>query len=138
MVAGALDIFFPYKATTAGITVRVSVSYLDDQSEPAKRRWFWAYHIRIENNGAAPVQLMTRRWIITDAHGQRHRVEGEGVIGEQPVIAPGESYDYVSGCPLETSRGTMEGAYRMAGHGGGLMEVAIPRFDLIGPAAADV
>ncbi|NIJ07018.1 ApaG protein [Sphingomonas vulcanisoli] len=130
MASGALDIFFPYKAVTQGIVVRVSVSYLEDQSDPRQGRWFWAYHIRIENQGTAPVQLMTRRWIITDAHGNRQRVEGEGVIGEQPVIAPGEAYDYVSGCPLETPSGTMEGAYQMAGSGGGMLEVAIPHFPL--------
>ncbi len=133
MASGALDVFFPHKAVTHGIVVRVSVSYLADQSEPQRRRWFWAYHIRIENQGAATVQLMTRRWIITDAFGNRTRVEGEGVIGEQPVIAPGETYDYVSGCPLETPTGFMEGAYQMAGSGGGMLEVKIPRFPLIVP-----
>lgn len=137
MASDALDVFFPYKAVTQGIVVRVSVSYLEDQSEPQRGRWFWAYHIRISNGGAAPIQLMTRRWIITDAHGNRTRVEGEGVIGEQPVIEPDGTYDYVSGCPLETPTGFMEGAYQMAGSGGGMLEVTIPRFPLIGPGAGE-
>ena len=135
MASGALDVFFPYKAVTQGIVVRVSVSYLKDQSEPQRGRWFWSYHIRIANQGAGAVQLMTRRWIITDGEGNRTRVEGEGVIGEQPVIGPGETYDYVSGCPLETPSGFMEGAYQMAGSGGGMLEVAIPRFALIADEA---
>ena len=136
MAPGALDVFFPHKTVTQGIVVRVSVSYLEDQSEPKRGRWFWAYHIRIENQGTATVQLMTRRWIITDAHGNRTRVEGEGVIGEQPVIGAGETYDYVSGCPLQTPAGTMEGAYQMAGSGGGMLEVLIPRFPLAIPEDA--
>lgn len=126
--------FFPHAATTDGVTVRVSVSYLSDQSEPARGRWFWAYHIRIENATAAPVQLLTRHWIITDGRGARHSVEGEGVVGDQPVIAPGGSYDYVSGCPLATPSGAMQGSYRMIGAGGDTFDVAIPRFALIAPA----
>jgi ApaG protein len=126
--------FFPHAATTDGVTVRVSVSYLSDQSEPARGRWFWAYHIRIENATAAPVQLLTRHWIITDGRGARHSVEGEGVVGDQPVIAPGGSYDYVSGCPLATPSGAMQGSYRMIGAGGETFDVAIPRFALIAPA----
>jgi ApaG protein len=133
-VSGALDLLFPYRATTHGITVRVSASFLADQSEPARDRYFWSYHIRIENHGEAAVQLLSRRWIISDGHGQRHRVEGEGVVGKQPIIAPGESYDYVSGCPLETPTGTMEGAYMMLGEGGGTFEAKIPRFQLTQPA----
>lgn len=133
-MSGALDLLFPYSATTHSITVRVSASFLADQSDPAKDRYFWSYHIRVENDGAASVQLLSRRWIITDGHGQRHRVEGEGVVGKQPQIGPGESYDYVSGCPLDTPNGTMEGVYVMLGEGGGTFEVAIPRFRLSSPA----
>ena len=128
---------FPYAETTGGVTVRVSVSYLPEQSEPRRGRWFWAYHIRIENGGDAPVQLLTRHWIITDGRGARHSVEGEGVVGEQPTIAPGDSYDYVSGCPLATPTGAMQGSYRMiGGSGSGVGErfdVAIPRFQLMAP-----
>jgi len=135
-VSGALDILFPYQATTHDITVRVSVSFLADQSEPEKDRWFWAYHIRIENHGQGPTQLISRRWIITDGRGDRHRVEGEGVIGAQPMIMPGDCYDYVSGCPLDTPMGAMEGSYRMVDDEGEGFDVRIPRFDLVGPAVA--
>lgn len=132
---GALAILFPHQATTQGITVRVSVSFLADQSNPAKGRWFWAYHVRVENHGIATVQLVSRRWIITDGRGERHRVEGEGVVGAQPMIEPGECYDYVSGCPLDTSTGVMEGSYGMVGVHGGGFDVLIPRFQLVGPVA---
>ncbi|MET0269112.1 MAG: Co2+/Mg2+ efflux protein ApaG [Sphingomonas sp.] len=125
---------FPHVAVTRGLTVRVSVSYLADQSEPARGRWFWSYHIRVENDGPQAVQLLSRHWIITDGRGSRHEVRGEGVIGEQPVIACGESYDYVSGCPLTTASGWMEGSYHMAAADGAGFAVAIPRFPLIGPA----
>jgi ApaG protein len=131
-----LKAFFPHSATTRNVTVRVSVSFLSDQSEPAKGRWFWAYHIRIENHGKAAVQLLTRHWIISDGRGARHEVRGEGVVGEQPVIEPGGSYDYVSGCPLQTPTGAMQGSYRMVGEDGSTFDIAIPRFPLIGPAVA--
>jgi ApaG protein len=130
----ALDILFPHSATTDGIAVRVAVTFLSEQSEPENGRWFWAYHIRIENAGEQEVQLLSRRWIITDGHGARHAVEGEGVVGEQPLIGPGASYDYVSGCPLETPTGAMEGSYQMVRADGRRFDVAIPRFTLIGPA----
>lgn len=127
---------FPHAATTRGITVRVSVSYLPEQSEPARGRWFWAYHIRIENGGAGAVQLLTRHWIITDGRGARHSVEGEGVVGEQPLIEPGASYDYVSGCPLATPTGAMQGSYLVVGEDGASFDVDIPRFALVAPAVA--
>ncbi len=127
---------FPHAATTDGVTVRVSVSYLEEQSEPGRGRWFWAYHIRLENEGAQAVQLLTRHWIITDGRGARHSVEGEGVVGEQPLIEPGGSFDYVSGCPLATPTGAMQGSYRMVGEDGATFDVAIPRFALVAPAVA--
>ncbi len=117
--------------------MRVSVSYMPEQSEPTRGRWFWAYHIRLENDGPQAVQLLARHWIITDGRGARHAVEGEGVIGEQPLIAPGTSYDYVSGCPLQTPAGSMQGSYRMIGEDGALFDVAIPKFTLIAPAVAE-
>ena len=126
--------FFPHSVTTDGVIVRVSVSYLPEQSEPGRGRWFWAYHIRIENESARTVQLLTRHWVITDGRGARHSVEGEGVVGEQPVIAAGASYDYVSGCPLATPSGAMQGTYRMIGEDGEPFDVAIPRFQLLAPA----
>ncbi|PZO74131.1 MAG: Co2+/Mg2+ efflux protein ApaG [Sphingomonas taxi] len=125
---------FPNAATTDGVTVRVSVSYLPEQSEPERGRWFWAYHIRLENEGAETVQLLTRHWVITDGRGARHSVEGEGVVGEQPVIEPGASFDYVSGCPLATPSGAMHGNYRMVREDGAIFDVEIPRFSLFAPA----
>ncbi len=129
-----LGLFFLHSAETKGVVVRVAVSFLADQSEPARGRWFWAYHIRIENAGAQEVQLLSRRWLITDGRGDRHFVEGEGVVGVQPLIEPGGSYDYVSGCPLDTPTGAMEGSYRMVDADGRTFDVAIPRFPLTGPA----
>jgi ApaG protein len=124
---------FPHAATTADVTVRVAVSFLPEQSEPVKGRWFWAYHVRIENEGKRAVQLVSREWTIVDGRGGRHEVAGEGVVGEQPVLEPGASFDYVSGCPLNTPSGHMEGRYRMVGADGRSFAVAIPRFPLIAP-----
>lgn len=125
---------FTDEAETRGIVVRVSVSYLAEQSEPHRGRWFWAYHIRIENESAVAVQLLTRHWIITDGRGVRHSVEGEGVVGEQPMIDPGASFDYVSGCPLSTPTGSMQGNYHMIAEDGAAFDVAIPKFALVAPA----
>jgi len=129
--------FFPHSATTSGVTVRVAVSFLPEQSEPPKGRWFWSYHIRIENEGEKAVQLISREWSIVDGRGGRHEVQGEGVVGEQPVVEPGGSFDYVSGCPLNTPSGFMEGRYQMIGEDGRSFAVTIPRFPLIAPAVAD-
>jgi ApaG protein len=125
---------FPHVATTGAVTVRVSVSFLPEQSEPHKGRWFWAYHIRIENEGRQAVQLISREWTIVDGRGGRHEVTGDGVVGEQPVIEPGASFDYVSGCPLSTPSGYMEGLYHMMGVDGRSFPVDIPRFPLTAPA----
>jgi len=126
--------FFPYSATTRGVTVRVAVSFLPEQSEPAKGNWFWAYHIRVENEAERAVQLISREWSIVDGRGGRHEVQGDGVVGEQPVIDPGTAFDYVSGCPLNTPTGYMEGRYHMIGEDGGSFAVTIPRFPLLAPA----
>ncbi len=136
MTAPSVKALFDVAETTCGVTVRVSVSYLAEQSEPARGRWFWAYHIRIENDGAGAVQLLTRHWIITDGRGARHSVDGEGVVGEQPLIAAGASYDYVSGCPLSTTTGAMQGSYRMVDEDGATFDVVIPKFALHAPAVA--
>ena len=127
---------FPNVAETRGVIVRVSVSYLPEQSEPGRGRWFWAYHVRLENEGPMAVQLLTRHWIITDGRGARHTVEGEGVVGEQPLILPGGSFDYVSGCPLATPSGSMQGNYHMLGEDGSAFDVEIPKFALLAPAVA--
>ncbi len=121
---------FPYAAETRGFIVRVSVSFLPEQSEVEKGRWFWSYHIRIENAGDMAAQLLSRRWVISDARGAKNLVEGEGVVGDQPVIKPGASYDYVSGCPLTTSSGEMVGSYMMIGEDGSRFDIAVPRFAL--------
>ena len=125
---------FPYAETTDGFTVRVAVNYMAEQSEPAKYRWFWAYHIRIENGGDQAAQLLTRHWEISDARGALQMVDGEGVVGDQPVIKPGASYDYVSGCPLSTSTGAMHGSFQMIGEDGKRFDIAVPHFHLIAPS----
>jgi len=130
-----LALLFPNVATTKGISVRVSVSYLAEQSAPSSGRWFWSYHVRIENGSKRSVQLLSRSWHILDGRGTLHEVRGEGVVGEMPLIAPGASYDYVSGCPLNTPTGSMSGSYHLIDENGAAFDVAIPRFALIGPAA---
>jgi ApaG protein len=131
-----LDSFFTASATTDGITVRVAPNFLPEQSQPAQARWFWSYHIRIENHGDEPVQLLTRHWKITDGRGMVNHVDGDGVVGEQPLLNPGESHDYVSGCPLSTPSGVMEGQYRFIREDGGTFLADIPRFKLVAPATA--
>ena len=128
---------FPYAATTAGITIRVAPRYLDEQSDPQAGAFAWSYHVRIENGTDTDVQLLSRHWIITDGRGRVEEVAGPGVVGDQPVIAPGGAYDYVSGCPLGTSSGTMTGSYTMAARET-LFEVAIPLFSLDSPTARRV
>lgn len=131
-----LDALFTDHATTDGVTVRVVTSFLDEQSVPTQARWFWSYHIRIENHRDDPVQLLTRHWRITDGRGTVNYVDGDGVVGEQPLIRPGGSHDYVSGCPLSTPSGLMEGHYRFIRADGAIFEVEIPRFKLVAPATA--
>jgi ApaG protein len=122
-----------YRQTTRSITVTVQPVYLDAQSSPAEGRYVWAYHVRIENAGGETVQLRTRRWRITDGHGRVREVQGPGVVGEQPVLQPGESFEYTSGTPLPTPSGIMVGAYQMETTDGELFEVAIPAFSLDSP-----
>jgi ApaG protein len=129
----ALSVLFPNVATTRGISVRVAVSYLAEQSNPSLNRWFWSYHVRIENDSGVSVQLLSRSWQIVDGRGSTHEVNGEGVVGETPLIAPGGSFDYVSGCPLDTPNGAMSGSYRMVDEDGSVFDVAIPRFALVAP-----
>jgi ApaG protein len=127
---------FQHVAVTDGITVRVAVNFLPEQSRIEAGKWFWVYHIRIENHSDDIVQLSTRHWRITDGHGAVNLVEGEGVVGEQPVLRPGQSHDYVSGCPLSTPQGSMEGYYTFRRGGGGEIRALIPFFPLAAPATA--
>jgi ApaG protein len=119
-----------YTATTERITVTVQPIYLDGQSDFAARRFVFAYFVRIENDGDREVQLLRRHWLISDSGGNVKEVEGEGVVGKQPVIGPGESHEYNSYCILETFEGSMEGTYQMRQEDGDLFEIAIPRFPL--------
>ena len=119
-----------YQAETEGVVVRVTPTYLTHQSDPAQRRWVWAYSVEIENRRAEPVQLLTRHWVITDARGHTEQVNGPGVIGEQPVIAPGAVHRYTSGCPLDTPSGMMAGSYGMVAGSGAVLDVEIPAFSL--------
>lgn len=128
---------FQHTAITHGIAVHVAVNFMLEQSRIDQGKWFWVYHIRLENRTGDVVQLLSRHWRITDSQGLVNIVDGEGVIGETPVLLPGETYDYVSGCPLGTPHGSMEGHYTFAREGGGSFEVAIPFFPLSAPATAD-
>ena len=122
-----------YSQTTHAIRVTVKPFYLEDQSSPAENHYVWAYHVRIENTGTEKVQLRTRHWRITDALGRIQEVRGPGVVGEQPILAPGESFEYTSGTPLPTPSGIMVGTYQMEGPDGGLFDVRIPAFSLDSP-----
>ena len=127
-----------YTKTTKDIRVTVEPRYLDEQSDPAEKRFVWAYTVEIANSGAAPVQIVARHWVITDQNGQRQDVRGIGVVGEQPVIGPGSSFSYTSGCPLATPSGIMVGTYQAIGNDGEMFTVAIPAFSLDLPGAKPV
>lgn len=127
---------FQHTAITEGLIVRVAVNFLPEQSRIEAGKWFWVYHIRIENETGHTLQLMTRHWRITDSTGRVEMIEGEGVVGEQPVIASGRSHDYVSGCPLTTAQGSMEGYYTFVRDNGQEFTAAIPYFPLAAPATA--
>jgi len=123
-----------FHATTAGIHVAVRVYYLEDQSQPDSGQFVWAYRVTISNTSNITVQLLKRTWKITDAHGRIQQVHGEGVVGEQPVLEPGESFEYTSGTPLPTASGFMTGQYHMVRTASGeLFDVAIPTFSLDSP-----
>ena len=125
-----------YEAVTRGIRVRATPQYLEEESAPEDDRFFWAYTIDISNEGSETVQLRSRHWRITDAEGRTEEVRGPGVVGETPVIQPGSSFSYTSGCPLETPSGIMVGSYQMTTESGELINVAIPAFSLDSPHAA--
>jgi ApaG protein len=123
-----------FTEVTHDIRVTVRAVYLADQSKPEHGHYVWAYQVTIANEGRRTVQLLKRTWLITDAQGRTQRVHGEGVVGEQPVLDPGESFDYTSGTPLATPSGFMRGTYHMvAGDTGEPFDVAIPSFSLDSP-----
>jgi ApaG protein len=119
-----------YTATTENITVTASPVYLAGQSDMMAKKFVFAYFIRIENHGQEKVQLLRRHWIIHDAHGNIKEVEGEGVVGNTPIIMPGEAHEYNSFCVLETFEGSMEGTYQLMRESGELLRAVIPRFVL--------
>ncbi len=121
------------KARTRGILVEVDSTFVPERSEPLRQLWFFAYRIRIANDGDQVVQLISRHWIITDAHGKVEEVVGPGVVGEQPTLAPGEAFEYTSFCPLPTPFGTMRGSYQMVTGDGDAFEVEIAPFELSQP-----
>jgi ApaG protein len=127
-----------YKAITRDIQIVVMPQFLADRSEPDEGQYFWAYTIEITNLGRESVQLIARHWIITDGNGVVEEVQGPGVVGEQPVIPPGESYRYTSGCPLTTPSGIMVGSYQMLDAAGSPFKAEIPAFSLDSPYAKRV
>lgn len=122
-----------YKNTTRSISVDVEPVYLDDESEPDRDYFLWAYTINIENQGPESVQLRSRYWRITDSFGRVQEVRGDGVVGEQPILSPGETFEYTSGVPLSTPSGIMVGAYVMESASGESFTVQIPAFSLDSP-----
>ena len=122
-----------YRAVTHNIRVTVTPQYLPERSEPDAKRYFWAYTVEIANQGDEPLQLRSRHWRITDATGRTEEVRGPGVVGEEPVIQPGNAFTYTSGCPLKTSSGIMVGTYQMQTGDGRMIDIAIPAFSLDSP-----
>ena len=125
-----------YSAVTREIRVQVEPVYLDDQSEPDNAQYVWAYRVQIENEGTETVQLLTRYWHITDGMGRVQEVRGAGVVGEQPVLNPGESHEYTSGTPLPTPSGIMKGSYQMSTPSGDKFDIEVPAFSLDCPHEA--
>jgi ApaG protein len=115
------------------INIDVETTYLDDQSEPREQRYVFAYTITIRNEGEVPAKLLTRHWIITDANGRVQEVRGDGVVGEQPYLKPGQGFRYSSGAVLETPVGTMQGSYQMVADDGAQFDAPIPAFRLAMP-----
>jgi ApaG protein len=121
------------EAVTNNVRVEVESQYAPEHSQPFQDQWFFYYTIRITNEGERPVQLLSRHWIITDATGHVEEVRGPGVVGEQPALGPGESFQYTSGCPLKTSTGVMRGTYQMTTEEGDRFDVEIAPFALHEP-----
>ena len=122
-----------YTAITREIRVSVKPTYLDDQSAPADNHFVWSYQVKIENLGRETVQLRGRHWQIRDARGELYEVRGPGVIGEQPILEPGDVYEYTSGTPLPTPSGIMTGTYQMENERGEAFDIEIPAFSLDSP-----
>jgi ApaG protein len=120
-------------AVTEGIRVEVRSDYRPERSEPARRRWLFSYTVTIRNEGAAPARLVSRHWIIVDGSGAREEVRGDGVVGHQPRLEPGQSFEYTSFCVLRTSHGSMRGSYQMVRDGGEAFDAAIAPFPLVVP-----
>jgi ApaG protein len=123
----------PYTATTRSIAVSVETTYLEANSSPGDAQYFWAYRVTIENEGGETVQLLSRHWMITNARGELTEVKGPGVVGEQPLLKPGETFVYTSGAPLNTPSGMMGGSYRMETDRGERFDIEIPTFSLDRP-----
>jgi ApaG protein len=121
---------FSSEATTRGIRIRVISSYLPERSEPERSQWFFMYDVEIANLGSETAQLVSRHWIITDANGEVQEVKGPGVVGKQPILKPGQSFRYTSGCPLATCFGTMQGTYQMVTDAGERFDAEIAAFSL--------
>lgn len=122
-----------YSSVTRDIKVSVQPVFLDEQSDPDTHRYVWAYRVVIENQGLKTVQLLSRYWRITDSRGSIQEVRGAGVVGEQPVLASGESFNYTSGAPLATPSGFMVGTYEMTDMDGNRFDIEIPAFSLDSP-----
>lgn len=122
-----------YRAVTHQIEVTVQPNFLPERSSVENHQYFWSYTIVITNTGKETVQLRTRHWIITDASGRKQEVRGEGVVGEQPLLAPGERFEYTSGVPLQTASGLMTGTYQMVSESGERFEIEVPTFSLDSP-----
>lgn len=118
------------EALTRGVRVSVTARYSPEYSDQSRRKWFFLYTIRITNEGSRTVQLLNRHWIITDANGEVEEVRGPGVVGQQPVLKQGESFEYTSGCPLETAFGSMQGSYEMQVDGGETFNANVAGFAL--------
>ena len=123
----------PYIANTRGIAVSVEPTYLETRSSPESSQYLWAYRVIIENQGRETVHLLSRHWMITNARGELTEVKGPGVVGEQPVLKPGERFEYTSGAPLNTPSGMMGGAYQMESERGERFDIEIPTFSLDRP-----
>ena len=124
-------------ATTHGFSVTVKTAFIPERSNPSVPVYFFAYHVHIRNDSDLPAQLMRRRWEITNAFGETEIVEGDGVIGKQPRLEPGEEHSYTSFCPLPTEFGFMEGQYEMSADNGKIFKISIPLFKLVLPAAVN-